>query len=889
KMPAMAITDHGNMFGAIEFYQQMSRAGIKPIIGYEAYIAPTSRFDKSPSSGEGTAHHATLLAKDTTGYENLMKLATLAYLEGFYYKPRIDMELLSLHREGLIFLSGCIKGRAARFISKGQAKEAKDFILSCLDIFGQENLFLELQDNGIEEQAIANQGLARIAGELSLPLVATNDVHYLNKEDAKAHDALLCIQTGKEMKEEKRLKFSTDSFYLRSADEMKALFSDYPQAISNTIEIAERCNLELDLDNKEKFYLPHYEIQPSAFSLQPSEEGLDDYLANLSHQGLIERYGEPTKEQKDRLDYELKVIKQMGFASYFLIVWDLICYAQDEEIAVGPGRGSAAGSLVSYCLKITDVDPLRYDLLFERFLNPERISMPDIDIDFEDERREEIISYLVKKYGQENIAHIITFGKMLAKQVIRDVGRVLGFPYGDVDKIAKLIPAGKTTLNGAILEVPELAALREDKKFKKIFDIALRLEGLVRHASTHAAAVVISEKPLTNFTPLYKDPKEGTVTTQYAMGPIEAIGLLKMDFLGLRNLTTIKEAVRLIKESKEEEVDIHNIPLDDKATFKLLCRAEGIGLFQLESSGMRDLLRKLKPECFEDLIALLALYRPGPLGSGMVDEFIRGKRKKKRVSYIHPKLSEVLEGTYGVIVYQEQVMKIAQLAANFTLSQADELRKAMSKKMHSQMDSLRASFLEGAVHNGILKGQAEKIFELIFKFAEYGFNKSHSAAYALISYRTAYLKAHYPVEFMAALLTSELSKTDKVHLYISECQRLKIKILPPDINQSVTDFKVGKKLVPGSARGKEIRFGLGAIKNVGEKAIKEIVRQREEKGDFKSLYDFCERLDLRLVNKRVIESLIKAGCFDSSGAKRSQLAASSDHALEVASKIQKDR
>ncbi len=869
KMPAVAITDHGNMFGAIEFYKQAYSLGVKPIIGAEVYIAPKDRNDKTHTRGLTEAsYHGILLVKNETGYRHLIKLLSIGYLEGFYYKPRIDKEVLTKYHEGLIFLSGCIKGEIPTLCKKEKYDEAKKKILEFKKIFGDENFYLELSDNNLEEQRQINEYLIQASKELAVPVVATNDVHYIHQNDAQSHEILLCIQTNKNIEDKDRLKFSSDQFYFKSPQEMTNLFSHIPEAISNTIEIAKRCNLELEFGH---LHLPHYEIEKGY--------DLESYLRKLCYEGIEKRYEAITTQIKERLEYELNTIIQMKYTEYFLIIWDLICYAKSQHIPVGPGRGSAAGSIVSYALGITDIDPLKYNLLFERFLNPERISMPDIDMDFCYERRNEIIEYVSNKYGRDHVSQIITFGTMLAKAAIRDVGRALNIPYNEVDRIAKLIPYElNITLNNVLDRVPEFKELSEVGKTKQLIDIAIKLEGLTRHASTHAAGIVISRESLTNIVPLYKDPKSGGITTQYAMSSIEAIGLLKMDFLGLRTLTLIDDVIENIERTKKIKIKIENIPLDDKQTYKLLAEGATIGTFQLESSGMRDLARRLKPDIFEELIALVALYRPGPLNSGMMDEFIKSKHGRT-IKYLHPALKHILEETYGVIVYQEQVMQIASELGGFTLGQADELRRAMSKKIPEKMEKMRELFINGAHKNGVHNELATNIFELMAKFAEYGFNKSHSAAYALITYRTVYLKTHYPIEFMAGLLTTELGNTDKISFYIAECKKMGIQVLPPDINKSYSNFTVIEET---------IRFGLNGIKNVGTGAIASIIETRESKGKFTTLYDFCERVDLRLVNKRVIESLIKCGAFDSVGAKRSQLLQILDHAIEVGSSVQKE-
>ena len=871
KMPAIAITDHGNMFGAIEFYQACMQSGVKPIIGSEVYIAPHSRLDKTIHRGGETSNHLILLARDETGYGNLIKLVSIGYLEGFYYKPRIDKEVLAKYSEGLIALSSCLKGELARLAMENNEQKIKEVARQYQDIMGKENFYFELQDTLIPEQKKVNRVLVKLGRELDIGVVATNDVHYLTRERARSHEALLCIQTQTTLDDPNRMKLQTDQFYLKSAEEMKELFKDVPEAISNTIKITERCNLELDFS---KTFLPHY----------PPPKGLtrSDYLRKLCEEGIKKRYADVTPEKKERLEYELGVINKAGYTSYFLIAWDFVSYAREQGIVVGPGRGSAAGSIVSYCLGITDIDPLKYNLLFERFLNQERVSMPDIDIDFCYERRGEVIDYVIKKYGQDNVAQIITFGTMAARAVIRDVGRAMNIPYADVDRIAKLVPTDLNIKLGLALEKePELKRLYDsDPTIKDLIDISRHLEGLTRHASTHAAGVVISEDPLVNHTPLFKTG-DGQVSTGYAMASLEKIGLLKMDFLGLRTLTVIQEALKIINKVNNINLKIEEVPIDDNKTFKLFSRAETMGIFQLESSGMRDLLKKLKPQKFEDIVALVALYRPGPIGSGMLDDFMKRKHKETEVRYDHRLLEPILKETYGIIVYQEQVMMIVSSLAGFSLAQADILRRAIGKKTPEIMEQHKKAFIEGASKNKIDRRIAEKIFNLIEHFAGYGFNKSHSAAYAMISCRTAYLKANYPVEFMTALLTSEKDNTDKIVEYIDEAELMGLKILPPDINESFANFTmVGKD---------SIRFGLGAVKNVGQTAIDSIIETRKTKGSFKTLYEFCERTDSRLVNKKVMESLIKCGAYDSLGFKRSQMFAMLQRAMDMANTIQKER
>ncbi|MBI5417771.1 DNA polymerase III subunit alpha [Candidatus Poribacteria bacterium] len=870
-MPALAITDHGNMFGAIAFYEQAIKSGIKPIIGCEVYVAPGSRFDKDKIRHKDTAYHLTLLAEDETGYQNLMKLSTAGYLEGFYYKPRVDKELLAQYSKGIIALSGCLKGEIPLYVLKGETKYAQDTIRQYQDIFGKRNFYLELQANSIHDQNIVNAQLTQLGKEMHVPLVATNDCHYLIREEAKAHDILLCLQTGTTLDAEDRMRFSTDDFYFCSTDEMKKKFEEVPRAILNTIEIAERCNVELKFNQT---ILPHYVV--------PETYTLETYLSSLCEEGLKTHYKEITPEIRTRLNYELEIINKMGYAGYFLIVWDVIHYARTKDIPVGPGRGSAAGSLVAYVLGITNLDPLKYALLFERFLNPERISMPDIDMDFCYRRREEVINYVSEKYGKDCVAQIITFGTMGARAGIRDVGRVLSLPLQEVDKIAKLIPTElNITLSRALETEPQLQKLIDERKeIAELFHQAQVLEGVTRHASTHAAGLVISREPLITYCPLYKGSKD-EITTQYDMNAIAKIGLLKMDFLGLLTLTMMKDTLNIIKRTRNFELDIDNLSLNDKKTYKLITNGQTIGVFQLESSGMRDILRKIKPNKFEDLIAVLALYRPGPLGSGMVDDFVERKHGLRENKPLHPKLENTLKDTYGVILYQEQVMQIANILSGFTMGQADSLRKAMGKKIPEVMEEQRKYFVEGAVKNDVKKETAEYIFDLIAKFAGYGFNKSHSAAYALISYQTAYLKANYPTEFMAAILTSKMGDIKEVVFYIKECEKMEIKILPPDVNQSFRGFTVIDE--------NTIRFGLAAIKNVGGGAIDSIITAREKEGAFKSIHKFCELIDARLVNKRVIESLIKCGAFDSLGNRRSQLAEGLESIMGAAFKIQNDK
>ncbi len=882
KMPALAVTDHGNMFGAVEFHSQAVAAGIKPIIGCEIYVAPGSRHDKKAARGSSEAsYHLLLLCQNLIGYRNLCHLLSIAYREGFYYKPRVDWELLRERNQGLIALTACLGGEIPTLIGMKRMEDAASRAREMSEVFDENRLFLELQENFLPEQDPVNRGLIEIAGELKLPLVATNDCHYLRREDAYAHEVLLCIQTGKTMDDAGRMRFQNNEFYFKSPGEMTELFREQPDAIRNTVEIAERCNLELDFNT---YHFPQYE--------KPPEKTLEQVLEENAKNGLAERLNEirrirpdisleDEKGYYDRLEIELAIINQMGFPGYFLIVADFINWAKNNGIPVGPGRGSAAGSIVAYALRITDIDPIPYKLLFERFLNPERISMPDIDVDFCIYGREAVIEYVRNKYGKENVAQIITFGTMQAKGVIRDVGRALNMPYGEVDRIAKLVPGIlNITLKEAIKQEPRLRELSEkDPKVKELINVALALEGLTRHASTHAAGVVVTPEPLPEYLPLYTDPKSGSQVTQYSMGYVEKIGLVKFDFLGLKTLTVIENALRLIRKGKDPQFDLTLVRDDDPETYRLLSAGETTGVFQLESSGMKELLIKLKPSCFEDIIAICALYRPGPLGSGMVDDFIQRKHGKKAISYPFPQLEPILKDTYGVIVYQEQVMLIAQVLGGYSLGGADLLRRAMGKKKAEEMAKQKEIFLKGAGENGINVKKAESVFDLMEKFAAYGFNKSHSAAYAMVAYHTAYLKAHYPVEFMAALLTEDMENTDKVIKNISEVRSMGIEVLPPDINASDRTFTVHEK---------SMRFGLGAVKGVGSAALESIIEVRRKK-PFSSLHDFCETVDLRKVNKKVVEALIKCGAFDSLGARRAQLMNVLEDAMEAGQKLQRER
>lgn len=872
RLPALAITDHGNMFGAIEFYKKALSCGIKPIIGSEAYVAPEDRTRKEPLRGmPDTGFHLILLAKNYEGYKNLIQLSTIGYLEGFYHRPRIDKKILKEHSEGLIGLSSCLKGEIPHLLLSGNYAKAREVAVEYSGIFGEGNFYLELQDHGLEDEKKAKSLLFKLSSDLNLPLVCTNDCHYLKREDHLAHDALLCIQTGKKMEDSDRMRFGTDQLYLKSPEEMKELFTEYPEAVENSLKIAEECNLELEFG---KTFLPH-------FPLSEGYDNLNSYLEQLVQEGFEKRYSLETTALEQRLKEELKVIEEMGFAGYFLIVKDFIDFARKNNIPVGPGRGSAAGSLVSYCLGITNIDPIKYGLLFERFLNPERISLPDIDIDFSDKGRDKIIKYVVNRYGEQNVAQIITFGTMAARAVVRDVGRVMGMPYSEVDRIAKMIPMEPDmTLERAMELESELKKLaEEDPRIEKLISYSKTLEGITRHASTHAAGVVIAPSRLTDFVPLYKSNKD-EITTQYDMKGIEEIGLLKMDFLGLRTLTVIDDTLRLLREEKKKELDINSITLEDEKVFELFANGQTVGIFQFESSGMRDYLRKLKPGSLEDLTAMNALYRPGPLDSYMIDEYIERKRGRKEIKYEHPLLEPILKETYGVIVYQEQVLKIASDLAGYSLGKADILRKAMGKKQAEVMAEQKDEFISGAKSKGIDGKVADKVFELIGKFARYGFNKAHSVGYAYLAYQTAYLKAHFPLEFVAASLSSEIGDSSRIVVLMEEGKRMGISLLPPDVNESSGDFKVA---------GKKLRFGLGAVKNVGESVIQVIVQAREKGGEFKSIFDFCQRVDHRKLNKRALESLIQAGAFDSVEKNRASLIASVENALSHGENYQKEK
>ncbi|MHC4268146.1 MAG: DNA polymerase III subunit alpha [Planctomycetota bacterium] len=876
-MKSLALTDHGNMFGTIGFYEYARQRGIKPILGFESYVAQGSRLTKE--AGKQKNYHLTLLAENDVGYRNLLKLASSSYLEGFYYKPRIDKELLSEHSKGIICLSGCMQSEINQNLLNHDYDNAVKTASQYKDIFGVNNFYLELQDNKIERQnELVNLAL-KISQDVDLKTVATNDIHYMEPDDYFAHDALLCINTGKSIHDTKRMRLSTNEFYFKSQDEMGEVFRDIPEALLNTSLIANRCCVELDLD---KMHLPRFHPKEDSICYKPGMTN-KQLLRELCKHGALEIYKRLDDVINERLDHELSVIEETNFVDYFLIVWDFIDFARKERIPA-IARGSGAGSLVAYLLGISNIDPIKYDLLFERFLNAERLSMPDLDIDFCADGRDKVIKYVRNRYGGDsNVAQIITFGTMKAKAVIRDVGRVMDIPLPVVDKVAKLIPSTLgITLKDALEQEPELKSMCDSEPhIKEMFNISSKLEGLRRHASTHAAGVVVSDEPLTNYIPLAKN--KDIVITQYdGETLVEKIGLLKADFLGVRKFSVIDKARQLIKATTGKEIDIDKIPIDDKNTYELLSRGDVKGVFQVETSrGFRDLLIKLKPDKFEDVLPLVALYRPGPLGSGMVDTFINCRHGREPVKYIHPKLEPLLKETYGLIVYQEQVMRIANKLGGFTLNEADNLRKAMGKKKPEVMAKFKTQFIQGSLKNEIPKNIAEKIFELMEYFAGYGFNKSHSAAYAMVCYQTAFLKANYPTQYMAAQMTCEKQNNLKIVDYMHECNRMGIELLSPCVNESYSDFTI--------VSDQKIRFGLGAIKNVGEKAIESIIEARKADGEFTSIFDLFERVDLRLVNKQVIESLIKAGCFDSLPGHRSQLLEGIDTLLKVGAKSNKDR
>ncbi len=861
-MPGLAITDHGVMYGVVDFYKEAKARGLKPVIGCEVYISPRRMQDKEARLDSNQAH-LVLLAENQKGYQNLTALSSLGYTEGFYYKPRIDKETLAAHSEGLIGLSACLGGEIPQLLEQKRYKDALKVAKDWNALFGQGNFYLELQNHGLPGQKEINEALVNISQETGIPLVATNDVHYVNQEDAEAHEILLCIQTGKTVEDEDRLRFETAEFYLKSGEEMELLFYSYPEALLNTKKICDRCNVEFDFNT---LHLPEYDV--------PNSMPANVYLRELCQEGLRLRYPEITNEIQERLDFELHTISQMGYVDYFLIVWDFIKYARDNDIMVGPGRGSAAGSLVAYTLNITQVDPLKYGLLFERFLNPERISMPDIDIDFCFERRQEVIDYVIEKYGDDRVAQIITFGTMAARAALRDVGRALNRPYGEVDRIAKMVPMEiGMTIEKALDRNPELRMLyEEDPSAHTLINMSKSLEGLPRHASTHAAGVVISKLPITEYVPLQKN--EDCITTQFPMGILEQLGLLKMDFLGLRTLTVIRDALAMIEETEGKEIDIYAIPLDDSKVYDMLSQGDTNGVFQLESAGMTQFMKELKPSRFEDVIAGISLYRPGPMDQ--IPRYLANKNHPEAIEYTDEKLAPYLEVTYGCMVYQEQVMQIVQGLGGYSLGRADLVRRAMSKKKTDVMEQERKYFVygtqdengnivvPGAHRNGVSVEKANEIFDEMMEFAKYAFNKSHAAAYALVAYQTAWLKYYYPVQFMAALITSVMGNSGKVAGYIQYCRKHNIKVLPPDVNESQAKFTVSDNT---------IRFGLAAVKNIGAPAIEAIIKARNEKGPFVSFIDFCQKTDDVGINKRLVESLIRCGAFDSLGAYRSQLIA----------------
>lgn len=868
-MSAVAITDHGCMFGAIDFFKVAKKEGIKPIIGCEVYTAPRGMKDKDPNFDKSQGH-LILLAKDTTGYQNLIKLVSAAYVQGFYYKPRVDIDEIKKHSEGIIALSACLAGDVSQALMNRNYDKAKNIALKYKEIFGEENYYLEIQDHNLPEQKEVNRELIRLSKEIGVGLVATNDVHYVRKEDSKIHDILMCIQMGKTVNDPARMRFGSDEFYLKSREEMEEIFPEVQEALDNTSKIAQMCNVEFDFNT---IHLPQYDV-PDGYTPQ-------EYLRMLCFKGLKERYKKPSQEILDRLEYELGVIEKMGYVEYFLITWDFINFARENSIMVGPGRGSAAGSIVSYTLYITDIDPIKYSLLFERFLNPERVSMPDIDIDFCYERREEVIDYVKRKYGEDHVAQIITFGTMGAKAAIRDVGRVLDVSYNKVDNIAKEIPfALGMTIDKALDTNPNLKKLyEEDSETKEIIDVSRKIEGMLRHASTHAAGVVISKKPIDEYVPLYKH--QDAITTQFTMTTLEELGLLKMDFLGLRTLTVIRDALDLIEKNHNLKINFSKMEYDDPKVYELLSSGNTLGVFQLESAGMRSFIKQLKPDNFEDIVAGISLYRPGPMDS--IPVYINNKNNPENVEYLHKKLKPIMEVTYGCLVYQEQVMQVVRDLGGYSYGRSDLVRRAMGKKKMDVMEKEREYFIHGktdengeleiagCVRNGVPEDIGNKIFDDMIDFAKYAFNKSHAAAYGVLAYETAYLKAHYPVEFMAALITSVMGNTDKVVEYIRECNSLKIDVLKPDINKSFTKFSV---------EDKSIRFGLAAVKNVGVNVLNNIIKERESSGEFKDFNEFCKRLDSKDLNKRIIESLIKCGAFDEMGDNRASLLLGYEKLLE---------
>lgn len=868
-MKAMAITDHGVMYGVIDFYKACKKEGIKPIIGCEVYVASRTRFDKEAQDKK--YYHLILLAKNNKGYQNLSKLVSLGFTEGYYYKPRIDLEILEKYHEGIICLSGCLAGAVSQAILNGNIEEAENVAKWHHNVFG-EDYYLEIQNNGVKEQVMVNQKIIQIARRFNIPIVATNDAHYLKRDDAYNHEVLLCIQTGKRMTDEDRMRFETDELYVKSPEEMSEYFKNFPDAIENTVKIAEKCNVEFEFGHT---ILPNYDVPPEYATHY-------DYFKKLCDDGIKKRYGEnPSQEILDRAAYELKIISQMGYVDYYLIVWDYINYAKSVGIPVGPGRGSGAGSILAYAIGITDIDPMKYNLLFERFLNPERISMPDFDVDFCYERRGEVIDYVERKYGKDHVSQIITFGTMSARMVIRDVGRALDMPYAECDKLAKMIPNElHITIKKAMEQNKELRDLYEqDDEMHKMLDIAMALEGMPRQASTHACGIVITKEPVDTYVPLYV--RDGQISTQFIMTTLEELGLLKMDFLGLRTLTVIQDAIDLVKENRGIDVEFDK-DMNDPNVYKLWQNGESVGIFQFESQGMTNFMKELKPDCLEDIIAGVSLYRPGPMDQ--IPRYIKNKKDPEHAEYTHPSLIPILKVTYGCMVYQEQVMQIVRDLAGYSLGRADLVRRAMGKKkldvmakereyfIHGQADESGNVVIKGCIRNGIDEASANKIFDEMAEFAKYAFNKSHAAAYAVVSYRTAYLKAYYPEEFMAATLNSFLGNLDKIPMYIDECKRLDINILKPDINKSFTKFTVDN--------GK-IRFGLGSVKNVGIAAVNAIVKEREENGNYESFTDFCERMKNEAVNKKCIESLIRTGAFDQFEQTRATLLASFESILDT--------
>ncbi len=878
-MPAVAITDHGNMYGAIDFYEQATEAGLNPIIGMETYIIDGSIHSKKDR--KKTRYHLTLLVKNLTGYYNLIKLSSIAFLEGFYYKPRIDKKLLKKYSEGLIALSGCFKGELPQLILAGKYEKAKKNLITYQDIFGKENFFLEIMRLDLEDEEVVINGLIKLSEETGAELVCTNDNHYLQKSGAKVHDVLLCVQTGKLLSDENRMKFNTDQVYFKTTNEMQKLFSDFPSAFENTVKIADKCNLKLKFD---KFLLPK-------ISIPDKYKNMDDYLKKIVFQEAEKKYEKVTEKIKKRIEYELEIIEKTGFAGYFLVTREIVMAARKMGTMVGPGRGSAAGSIVSYLTDITRIDPLKYDLIFERFLNPDRISMPDIDIDFSAETRNNVIDFIVKRFGRKNVSQIITFGSLKARMVVRDVGRVMGLSQSEVNRIAKMIDTRPgITLKQAMAYNPDLKELIESKdENKQLMEYSQILEGLLRHFGVHAAGLVVAPDDLMNYVPLAKSIKDESVITQYEGKWLEKLKLLKLDCLGLKNLTVIEKTIESIKTNYNEKIDIDKINLNDIKTYELLCNGDTDGVFQFESTGMRTVLMQIKPNCIEDLAICTALYRPGPLNSGMHKVYIRRKNDEEDIVYLHPKIEEILRPTYGVIIFQEQVMQIANKLAGFTFSEADVLRKAMSKKIKSVMNRLKPKFIEGSVNNGVNKQTAKKIFELIEKFGQYGFNKSHSVAYGIISYQTAYLKANYPTEFMAALMTVE-QNNDKIAKFINNCKRMKIEVLPPDVNRSEYNFTVVKKSAL-SNENSEIIFGLKAIKNMGENASKAIVEGRKSNVKYSNIFGFCEKIEITNINKTSLESLIATGAMDNLDGNRAQKYAVIETALNFGAQknIEKNR